>query len=207
MKNILLSAAFLCILAVQVRSLELPLLARLVRAAGPAKKPDCRYDKGAWEECDAEGVQKRVMKLRPGQTSSSECEAEKVMTRPCKKACRYSKGTWSECENGIRMRKDALKTPAAGCESERTVSRKCKTVCRYSRSDWGPCESMIKTKTLTLAEGNASDCEATKKITKQCPATTTGKPSSSGARAKNGSSSSSGDKPQRNSNSRSSKSS
>ena len=97
----------------------------------------------------------------------------------------------------MRTRKDALRTPVDGCESERTISRKCKTVCRYSRSDWGPCESMVKIKTLTLIEGNASECEATKTISKQCVTPTTGKPSAggSGSRARGGTGpSSAGDK-------------
>ena len=101
-------------------------------------------------------------------------------------ACRYAKGTWSECENGVRTRKDVLRAQAAGCDAERTVSRKCKTVCRYSRSDWGPCQSMVKIKTLTLVEGNPSECEATKTISKQCATTTTGKPNN-GSRARDAS--------------------
>lgn len=70
------------------------LLHRMIRATGGgagsiAKKGDCRYDKGVWEECDALGVQKRVLKLRPAtpgvSPSPPECEAERVQTRPCKK--------------------------------------------------------------------------------------------------------------------------
>ena len=101
-----MAATILLTLAAQVHALEVPLLTRVARAAGSAKKPgefgmicattllltraalaaaDCRYDKGAWEECQANGVQKRVMKLRPGQSATNECEAEKVLTRPCKK--------------------------------------------------------------------------------------------------------------------------
>lgn len=83
-------------------------------------------------------------------------------------ACRYSKGLWTECKTGMRSRVDHLKGPAPGCDPERTITRKCKVICRYNKADWGPCEGGVKTKTLALVEGNTSECESSKKITKQC---------------------------------------
>lgn len=82
--------------------------------------------------------------------------------------CKYSKGNWSACADGLRSRIDEVKGNSEGCESFRTVTRKCKVICRYSRSDWGPCEGSLKTKKLTLVEGNPGVCEVSKSITKQC---------------------------------------
>lgn len=42
------------------------------------------------------------------------------------------------------------------------------SACRYAKSDWSACENGVKTKTLTLSEGDSGDCEATKIISKQC---------------------------------------
>ena len=41
--------------------------------------------------------------------------------------------------------------------------------CRYAKSDWSVCENGLKTKTLTLSEGDG-DCEVNKTISKQCSA-------------------------------------
>ncbi|KAI1301526.1 hypothetical protein HDE_02957 [Halotydeus destructor] len=145
-------------------------LLRLVRSAA-SKQQDCRYEKEAWENCDAStGLQRRALRLKPAARSEAQCEEVKFITRPCKKVCKYHKGTWTECLNGERSRIDQLKNGGSGCEDKRTIARKCKSVCRYSKSEWSSCEDNVKTKTLTLTEGDNKECEATRTITKQCAA-------------------------------------
>jgi len=148
------------------------LIHRLIRSAG-AKKHECRYDKGVWEECDVNtGLQRRPLKLKTLR-APSHCEQVKFITRPCKKDCRYAKGAWTDCVNGERHRVDTIKTASVGCEPSRNITKKCKQVCRYSKSDWSPCEAGIKTKTLTLLADETgvtvtSQCEQNKVIRKQC---------------------------------------
>jgi hypothetical protein len=142
-------------------------LIRLIRASGTKKQQECRYDKEAWEECEATtGLQRRALKLKSKQ-GSLQCEAVKYITRPCKKACKYLKGTWTDCVDGARSRVDQLRNVGSGCEATRPVTRKCKSVCRYSKSDWTTCENGTKTKTLSLTEGG-NECEKSKIISKQC---------------------------------------
>ncbi|XP_054160232.1 uncharacterized protein LOC128958408 [Oppia nitens] len=149
-------------------------LNRLIRAANDKKghhQSDCRYDKEAWEECDSNGQQRRVLKLKTSRSAATNCESEKFITRPCKKNCRYSKGVWTDCVNGSKHRTDNLKpVSTAGCEPTRNITKACKEQCNYVKSEWSSCESGFKTKTLTLQSepGVRSACEPTKLIRKPC---------------------------------------
>lgn len=89
--------------------------------------------------------------------------------------CRYTKGTWTDCVNGEKTRVDTLKQTATvvpgECEPTRTTKKRCKqpSNCKYSKNEWSACdENGQKTKTLSLEQGDPSECEEKKTITKQC---------------------------------------
>ncbi|KAL5009509.1 hypothetical protein ScPMuIL_011814 [Solemya velum] len=97
------------------------------------------------------------------------------------KACRYTKGDWSECDEATQMMTRTLtlkRGDPASCEETKQVSFSCKKVerklrkkaCKYNKGTWGECDPSTnqRSRILTLRKGDASQCEATKTITRKC---------------------------------------
>lgn len=99
----------------------------LIRNARGTDNKECRYDKGAWSECDTKtNMRSRSLTLKKGNQTS--CEPNKTIQKKCKKACRYTKGTWGECNIQRTMtRIDRIKANSdTTCEASRQITKKCK---------------------------------------------------------------------------------
>jgi len=59
----------------------------------------CRYDKGTWGECNAQGQMTRSDKLRSG--SDSSCEQKREITKKCKS--KTVKGQTAKGKKGNRI--------------------------------------------------------------------------------------------------------
>ncbi|XP_053624540.1 uncharacterized protein LOC128683213 [Plodia interpunctella] len=99
----------------------------LVRSERGAKNREtCRYNRGAWSECDSKtNVRSRMLTLKKGDPDN--CERTKTIQKKCKKACRYEKSSWSECgPNGEMSRTDKLKANSdPSCDQSRRITKKC----------------------------------------------------------------------------------
>ncbi|KAL1130506.1 hypothetical protein AAG570_011752 [Ranatra chinensis] len=112
---------------------EREVLIRSERGAKNAKEP-CRYEKGAWSECDPKtNMRTRTLTLKDtkkkdGNAAQVTCEPTKTIQKKCKKACRYEKGTWSPCNAQNEMvRTDTIKEKSdPSCEQKRQTTKKCK---------------------------------------------------------------------------------
>ncbi|XP_070189656.1 uncharacterized protein [Littorina saxatilis] len=149
---------------------------------GNGKGKACKYQKGAWSECDPlSNTRTRQLTLKKG--DESVCLPKKTITKKCRKPCKYTKGPWLPCNESTneKMRQLTLKKGDPSiCNATMTITKPCRrrdaftaaktSPCKFSKGEWSECDegTNLKTRTDQLIKGDASKCEATRTISKKC---------------------------------------